>query len=150
LRQCGAKTDRAKTYGAKTYGAKTQRNRRCRDQRDHGKAEKAGQIHSVFSMAVISGRASPRYPGFTSAKRVTKHWYSNTQGPFSSHDRYFIAVPAWRLTGSDRNRTDALIFCFDAFSLREPVPLRLKTLGAGPTQFSRTGQSAVIRHIRQA
>ena len=30
--------------------------RGCRDQRDQGKAEKAEAIHSVFSMAVISGR----------------------------------------------------------------------------------------------
>jgi hypothetical protein len=34
--------------------AKTQRNRGNRDQRDHGKAQRTDEMHSVFSLAVFS------------------------------------------------------------------------------------------------
>ena len=60
------------------------------------------------SFGILHGRDQrsrlARISRFTSAKRGTKHCHSNTQGPFSSHDRYFIAVPAWSRTGSDRNQ----------------------------------------------
>jgi hypothetical protein len=42
--------------------AKTHRNRGYRDQRDHGKAERAEAIHSVFSKIVFNASAWPRAP----------------------------------------------------------------------------------------
>ena len=71
--------------------AEAQRNRGCRDQRDHGEAERAEAIHSVFSMAVSARRAlALACPG---SRRRSAPTMSNTQGPLSSHDRYVMGAP---------------------------------------------------------
>ena len=94
-----------------------QRNRGYRDQRDQGKAEKAGGIHSVFSMAVqrsCRGARMSRFPRRSAA-----------------------------------NLTRRLVFrpVTDISSCQAA----LRRHGEPPTQiYHHTGQSAVIRHIRQA
>jgi len=50
------------------------------------------------SFGILHGRHQRSCPAqtsrCTSAKRVAKHWHLNTQGRFSSHDRYFMALLA--------------------------------------------------------
>jgi hypothetical protein len=74
--------------------AKAQRNRGGREQREQGKAEKAGEIHPVFSIDYSAAAPGLACPGFMPAKRVTSRSHANTQAPLSSHARCIMGLPA--------------------------------------------------------
>ena len=70
--------------------ADAQRNRGHRDQRDHGKAERAEAIHSGILHRPSGGRASSACPGHAARSAAIP----NTQGRLSSHDRCVMRAPA--------------------------------------------------------